>query len=77
MFVQLHLGVNSGSARFAVEWQAVNEATFRYPDELGWQPKVDFLSYFLSCYCMSTKSRTIYRHFIKIQYHFYLLKRKD
>lgn len=37
--VWLHLGVNSGSVRFAVESQAVNEATFRYPDELGWQPQ--------------------------------------
>ncbi|XP_022151050.1 uncharacterized protein LOC111019074 [Momordica charantia] len=37
--IWLHLGVNSGSVRFAVEWQAVNEATFRYPDELGWQPQ--------------------------------------
>lgn len=37
--IWLHLGVNSGSTRFAVEWQAVNEATFRYPDELGWQPQ--------------------------------------
>ncbi|KAG6601509.1 hypothetical protein SDJN03_06742, partial [Cucurbita argyrosperma subsp. sororia] len=37
--IWLHLGVNSGLARFAVEWQAVNKATFRYPDELGWQPQ--------------------------------------
>lgn len=47
MLVQLHLGVNSGSVRFAVERQAVNEATFRYPDELGWQPQVDSLSLLL------------------------------
>ncbi|XP_027347124.1 uncharacterized protein LOC113858613 [Abrus precatorius] len=35
----LHLGVNSGALRFAIERQAVNEATFRCPDELGWQPQ--------------------------------------
>ncbi|KAL1828737.1 hypothetical protein DCAR_0207994 [Daucus carota subsp. sativus] len=37
--VWLHLGVNSGSVKFAIEQQAVNEATFRCPDELGWQPQ--------------------------------------
>lgn len=37
---QLHLGVNSGAFKFAIEQQAVNEATFRCPDELGWQPQV-------------------------------------
>lgn len=37
--VWLHLGVNSGACRFAIEQQAVNEATFRCPDELGWQPQ--------------------------------------
>ncbi|GMH01591.1 hypothetical protein Nepgr_003430 [Nepenthes gracilis] len=37
--VWLHLGVNSRAQRFAIELQAVNEATFRYPDELGWQPQ--------------------------------------
>ncbi|OIV93725.1 hypothetical protein TanjilG_16576 [Lupinus angustifolius] len=36
--VWLHLGVNSGAQRFAVERQAANEATFLCPDELGWQP---------------------------------------
>lgn len=36
--IWLHLGVNSGAMRFAVEKQAVNEATFRCPDELGWKP---------------------------------------
>uniref|UniRef100_A0A0R0EZU1 Pyrrolidone-carboxylate peptidase n=1 Tax=Glycine max TaxID=3847 RepID=A0A0R0EZU1_SOYBN len=35
----LHLGVNSGAVRFAIEHQAANEATFRCPDELGWQPQ--------------------------------------
>ncbi|XP_061353600.1 uncharacterized protein LOC133298347 isoform X2 [Gastrolobium bilobum] len=35
----LHLGVNSGAQRFAIERQAANEATFRCPDELGWQPQ--------------------------------------
>ncbi|CAK9182758.1 unnamed protein product [Ilex paraguariensis] len=37
--VWLHLGVNSGAMKFAVERQAVNEATFCCPDELSWQPK--------------------------------------
>ncbi|WCJ38467.1 Peptidase C15 pyroglutamyl peptidase I-like [Euphorbia peplus] len=36
--VWLHLGVNSGATQFAIERLAVNEATFRCPDELGWQP---------------------------------------
>eukprot|EP00262_Sarcandra_glabra_P004441 TRINITY_DN15479_c0_g2_i1.p1 TRINITY_DN15479_c0_g2~~TRINITY_DN15479_c0_g2_i1.p1 ORF type:complete len:219 (-),score=39.13 TRINITY_DN15479_c0_g2_i1:188-844(-) len=35
----LHLGVSSGAMKFAIERQAVNEATFRCPDELGWQPQ--------------------------------------
>jgi len=35
----LHFGVNSGAARFAIERQAVNEATFRCPDEMGWKPQ--------------------------------------
>ncbi|KAM4108002.1 hypothetical protein ACB094_03G011700 [Castanea mollissima] len=37
--IWLHFGVNSGATRFAVEHQAVNEATFRCPDELGWKPR--------------------------------------
>jgi len=37
---QIHFGVNSVSNNFAVERRAVNEATFRCPDELGWQPQV-------------------------------------
>ncbi|GAB2297404.1 hypothetical protein Dimus_031509 [Dionaea muscipula] len=37
--VWLHFGVNSGSQRFAIEQQAANEANFRCPDELGWQPQ--------------------------------------
>ncbi|CAL4914563.1 unnamed protein product [Urochloa decumbens] len=44
--ILLHFGVNSGSHRFALENQAVNEATFRCPDELGWKPG------FLSCHLM-------------------------
>ncbi|PKA63012.1 pyroglutamyl-peptidase [Apostasia shenzhenica] len=35
----LHFGVNSGATKFAIEKQAVNEATFRCPDELGWKPQ--------------------------------------
>jgi len=37
--VWVHFGVNSVSNNFAVERRAVNEATFRCPDELGWQPQ--------------------------------------
>ncbi|KAG0472108.1 hypothetical protein HPP92_016654 [Vanilla planifolia] len=37
--IWLHFGVNSGASRFAIEKQAVNEATFRCPDELGWKPQ--------------------------------------
>ncbi|GAB4855674.1 hypothetical protein Ancab_024296 [Ancistrocladus abbreviatus] len=37
--IWLHFGVNSGAARFAIEHQAVNEATFRCPDEMGWKPQ--------------------------------------
>ncbi|KAJ4827818.1 hypothetical protein Tsubulata_026155 [Turnera subulata] len=37
--VWLHLGVNSGALKFLIERQAFNEATFRCPDELGWQPQ--------------------------------------
>jgi len=36
--VWIHLGVNSGASRFALERRAYNEATFRCPDEEGWQP---------------------------------------
>ncbi|KAM6578582.1 hypothetical protein CsatB_030419 [Cannabis sativa] len=37
--VWVHFGVNSGATRFAIEHQAVNEATFRCPDEMGWKPQ--------------------------------------
>ncbi|KAJ6798754.1 uncharacterized protein M6B38_275535 [Iris pallida] len=37
--IWVHFGVNSGATRFALETQAVNEATFRCPDELGWKPQ--------------------------------------
>ncbi|KAF8660592.1 hypothetical protein HU200_057618 [Digitaria exilis] len=36
---QIHFGVNSGLPRFALENQAVNDATFACPDELGWKPQ--------------------------------------
>lgn len=39
LVIWLHFGVNSGATRFAIENQAVNEATFRCPDELGWKPQ--------------------------------------
>ncbi|KAF8085401.1 hypothetical protein N665_0668s0032 [Sinapis alba] len=35
----LHLGVNNEATKFAIERQAVNEAHFRCPDQLGWQPQ--------------------------------------
>ncbi|KAF2286688.1 hypothetical protein GH714_023611 [Hevea brasiliensis] len=41
--VWLHLGVNSGALRFAIERLAANEATFLCPDELGWQPLALYL----------------------------------
>ncbi|KAF3778955.1 Pyrrolidone-carboxylate peptidase [Nymphaea thermarum] len=37
--ILLHFGVNSGASKFAIEKQAVNEATFRCPDEMGWKPQ--------------------------------------
>ncbi|KAK9292706.1 hypothetical protein L1049_020685 [Liquidambar formosana] len=37
--IWIHFGVNSGASRFAIEHQAVNEATFRCPDEMGWKPQ--------------------------------------
>ncbi|KAL5829129.1 hypothetical protein ACOSQ3_018597 [Xanthoceras sorbifolium] len=37
--LMLHFGVNAGASKFAIERQAVNEATFGCPDELGWQPQ--------------------------------------
>ncbi|KAG6554137.1 hypothetical protein Mapa_004053 [Marchantia paleacea] len=37
--VWVHLGVNGGATRFAIEQRAVNEATFRCPDEMGWEPE--------------------------------------
>nr|ACU14855.1 unknown [Glycine max] len=37
--IWLHFGVNSGATRFAIEKQAVNEANFRCPDEMGWKPQ--------------------------------------
>lgn len=45
--LQLHLGVNGGAHKFAIERQAVNEASFRCPDELGWQPQVIIHHYLL------------------------------
>ncbi|KAK7379159.1 hypothetical protein VNO80_04612 [Phaseolus coccineus] len=37
--IWLHFGVNSGASWFAIEHQAVNEANFRCPDEMGWKPQ--------------------------------------
>ncbi|KAL5723821.1 pyroglutamyl-peptidase I [Ranunculus cassubicifolius] len=36
--VWLHFGASGRLTRFAIERQAVNEATFYFPDEHGWQP---------------------------------------
>jgi hypothetical protein len=36
--MQLHLGVDTRGDHFKLERQAANEATFRVPDEAGWQP---------------------------------------
>ncbi|GLT43207.1 hypothetical protein SLA2020_171760 [Shorea laevis] len=36
--IWVHFGVYSDAITFAIEQQAVNEATFDFPDELGWQP---------------------------------------
>lgn len=44
--LQLHFGVNSGAPNFVIEQQAVNEATFCCPDELGWQPQVHVVLFF-------------------------------
>ncbi|KAI3849770.1 hypothetical protein MKW98_026684 [Papaver atlanticum] len=35
----LHYRVSDGEKEFAIERQAYNEATFRRPDENGWQPQ--------------------------------------
>ncbi|XP_010544143.1 PREDICTED: uncharacterized protein LOC104816848 isoform X2 [Tarenaya hassleriana] len=37
--IWVHFGVNSGAMKFAIEQQAVNEATFCCPDEMGWKPQ--------------------------------------
>lgn len=43
--------MNSGALKFAIEQQAVNEATFRCPDELGWQPQVGVALPVVIVYC--------------------------
>ena len=80
-FLQLHLGVNSGASRFAIEHQAYNEATFCCPDELGWKPKVR-VSIYLSIYLIgwveefSLVGLTIYLTASLIFcYYFHLLQR--
>ncbi|KAF3674571.1 putative pyrrolidone-carboxylate peptidase-like isoform 2 [Capsicum annuum] len=40
--IWVHFGVKSDATMFAIENQAVNEATFCCPDEMGWQPQVSF-----------------------------------
>lgn len=37
--VLLHLGIDVSSTQFKLEAQAVNDATFRCPDQRGWQPR--------------------------------------
>ncbi|KAL6841900.1 hypothetical protein ACP4OV_028412 [Aristida adscensionis] len=39
--IWIHFGVDDGATGFALENQAVNEATFPCPDELGWKPRRD------------------------------------
>lgn len=39
LVVSIHLGVNYRGVKFQLECCAYNEATFRIPDELGFQPK--------------------------------------
>lgn len=38
--------------KFAIERQAVNEATFRCPDEFGWQPQVGVAHPVVMVYCL-------------------------
>lgn len=38
VYIMLHLGVDIGSSHFVLEQCAYNDATFRVPDELGYQP---------------------------------------
>jgi hypothetical protein len=57
---QIHFGVNSGAMRFALENQAVNEATFRCPDELGWKPQVAFLYIWLILLSTPTNLVTVF-----------------
>lgn len=52
MPLQIHFGVNSGASNLAVERRAVNEATFRCPDQLGWQPQVCFRLSLLKAVCL-------------------------
>uniref|UniRef100_A0A2P2LRU0 Pyrrolidone-carboxylate peptidase n=1 Tax=Rhizophora mucronata TaxID=61149 RepID=A0A2P2LRU0_RHIMU len=51
-----HFGVNSGATKFAIESHAVNEATFRCPDEMGWKPQVRYIweVFFFVCYFSGT-----------------------
>jgi pyroglutamyl-peptidase len=62
--IWIHFGVNSGASRFALENQAVNEATFRCPDELGWKPQVALLSDCIPIHCpLSISCRIWFHHF--------------
>jgi len=36
--VYLHLGVAANNTKFKIETTAWNEASFRVPDERGWEP---------------------------------------
>lgn len=59
---QVHFGVNSGASRFAIERQAVNEANFRCPDELGWKPQVSYEEFHMDVFFLT-----------KVAYHFVIL----
>ncbi|PRW32868.1 pyroglutamyl-peptidase 1 [Chlorella sorokiniana] len=55
--VMLHLGVDTKGDHFKLEQQAVNDFTFRVPDQRGWQPKGQLIDDHPGC-SLSTHLRT-------------------
>lgn len=55
--VMLHLGVDVRAAGFKLEQQAANDATFRVPDQRGWQPSRQLIDDSPGC-TLSTQLRT-------------------
>lgn len=55
--IQLHLGVDVRAAGFKLEQQAANDATFRVPDQRGWQPSRQLIDDSPGC-TLSTQLRT-------------------